>query len=218
MKKLLFLVLAAAVFAVPALAGPTGQYRLAFITSTNLGCPWTDIADYNAHVQGLATAAGLPGTDWKVIGSTSLVDARDNTNTNPTIPDDALGNGTGVPIYLVDGTTKVADDNADLWDGSVDHIINMDEFGNAKTHWPHTGTWTDGTVAEKINNNGQGLDDRNQIAQGNGGSTTDWIWRTWTQRPPSEQLPLYAMSEVLPEPATMALLGLGGLAVFRRRR
>lgn len=231
--KVILLIVVMAVLAGPALAAIVGPYRLVFITSMDAGSPFQDIADYNAHVQDLADMAGIGfgsgltddgNTDWFVLGSTSIVDARDNTNTNPTLPNDALGNGTGVPIYLVDGVTKVVDDNADLWDGDVDHIINQDEYGTAKTHWPHTGTYIDGTVADPSNpaqsnqSNGRGLDDLVNIAQGNGGSTTDWIWRQWTQRPPSEQLPLYAMSEVIPEPATMCLLGLGGLVMLRRRR
>ena len=214
--KVMFVAVALAVFAVPAQGVIVGPYRLAFITSTNTGCQYTDIADYNAQMQALADAAGIGGdVDWFVIGSTSLVDARDNTGTNPLVE-------TGVPIYLVDGITKVADDNADLWDGDVDHIIDQDEYGNAKTSWPHTGTYLDGTVSDPSSTEyltyGGGLDDPSQIAQGNGGAVDQWIWRISTQRPPSQELPLYAMSEVIPEPATICLLGLGGLALLRRRR
>jgi len=217
MKKsktiLTIVAVALAVFAVPAQAS---LYRLVFITSTNTGCQYTDIADYNAQMQALATAAGLPGTDWRVIGSTSLVDARDNTGTNP------LVDGVGVPIYLVDGTTLVAVDNADLWDGEIAHIINQDEYGTTKSHWPHTGTYLDGTVCDPDNPDyesyGRGLDDPSLIGQGNGSGTDQWIWRQSTQRPPSEALPLYAMSEVIPEPATICLLALGGLALLRKKR
>jgi len=235
-------VLALAVFAGPAQAAPVGElgildvsgtnpatsatwalgdtYRLAFITSTDTGTigsdgnAMTDITEFNAHMQGLADDASLGGT-WKVIGSTSLVDARDNTSTNPTVE-------VGCPILLLDGTTIVADNNADLWDHSVQHIINQTETGATKSHWPHTGTYWDGTnAAGKPSSGGGPLDSTGNIAQGNGSSTDEWIWRMWTARPPTEELPMYAMSDtltVIPEPATMSLLVLGGLALLRRRR
>ncbi|MCF7955715.1 MAG: PEP-CTERM sorting domain-containing protein [Phycisphaerae bacterium] len=204
------------------MAGPTGPYRLAFITSTMHNAVSTDIADYNAYVQGLADAAGIGmgGTygdlEWNVIGSTATVDARDNTGTNP------LVDGVGVPIYLVDGTTLVANDNTDLWDGvytgsgqdntgGVQHIIDQTENGDVFAHWPFTGTNLDGTAALPLGSGGN-------VSQGQGNDPTRWIWRQWTWQNVSSELPMYAMSAVIPEPATMALLGLGGLTLLRRRR
>jgi hypothetical protein len=218
-RKLMVVILAMAAFAGSAFAQPSGPYRLAFITSTNPGCTHTDIADYNAYVQGLADAAGvgMGGTygdlDWYVIGSTSLVDARDNTGTNPTVE-------TGVPIYNMDGVTLIALDNADLWDGEIANPIGQDEYGNAKSHWPFTGSYWDGTLSTgHPNTGGGGLDNlTGEVTQGQSGVTTNWIWRQWTSDPAATELPLYAMSGVIPEPATMSLLVLGGLAVFRRRR
>jgi hypothetical protein len=211
MKKVMLMAVVLVIFAGLAQAVPVGQYRLAFITSANHDALSTDITVYNAWIQSLATAAGLPGNDWRVIGSTDDVDARDNTGTNPNVE-------TGVPIYLVDGLTKVADDNADLWDGSIDNIINLDENGVAKTHWPFTGTILNGTQAPgdfgPLGRNVNG-----SVTQGNGGSTTQWIWRTWTGKPANTtNLPMYGMSEILPEPATMSLLAIGGLTLLRRRR
>jgi len=88
---------ALAVFAGSAQATIVGPYRLAFITSTDPGATLSTIEEYNALVQGLADAAGIGGDiEWFVIGSTDLVDARDNTGTNPAV------DGVGVPIYLVD--------------------------------------------------------------------------------------------------------------------
>jgi hypothetical protein len=212
--KLMLMVVALAVFAVPA----QGGYRLVFITSTNPGAEMSTIEEYNAYVQALADVAGIgydynvgdmTGLKWSVIGSTSLVDARDNTGTNP------LVDGVGVSILLLDGTV-VADDNADLWDGDVDNTISMDEYGNAKDHWPFTGTGPDGTQATA--NYGPLGQVGGNVAQGQSSVTTNWIHRAWTGDPPETHLPLYAMSEIIPEPATIALLGLGSLALLRRRR
>ena len=214
----LMAVVALVVFAGPAqadLVDPgVGPYRLAFITSTDPGCTLSTIEEYNAYIQDLANAAGLGDATWKVLGSTSLVDARDNTGTNPAV------DGVGVPVYLVDGTTLVADNNADLWDGEVAHIIDQDEYGTAKSHWPFTGTYWDGTLCTgKPNANGGGLDNlTGEVGQGQSGVTTNWIWRQYTSDPAATELPLYGMSDIIPEPATMGLLALGGVALLARRR
>lgn len=84
----------------------------------------TDITTYNDFVQNLADAAGLGGGTWRVIGSTAAVAARDNTSTHPTT------DGTGVSVFLVDGLTKIADNNVDLWNGNLDNPLNTDETGN----------------------------------------------------------------------------------------
>lgn len=201
------------------------SYRFVFITSTNTGTIGSDgnamttIPEFNAHMQSLADASTLnigaaDGATWRVLGSTSDANARDHTSTNPNVE-------VGLPILLLDGATIVANNNADLWDGSIQNIIGIDELGNAKSHWPHTGTYWDGTTAAGKPNSFGALDDPVRIAQGNGSSTTDWIWRQWTGRPATEQLPMYAISDpltVVPEPATISLLVLGGLAMLRRRR
>ena len=172
-------------------------YRFVFITSTMQGAESSDITTYNALVQGLADAAGLGGATWNVIGSTATVDARDNTSTNPTVE-------TGHAIFLLDGSTVVANDYADLWDGEIQHIINLTEQGVEFAHWPFTGTYTDGTNATgKPDSGGGALGASDQVVQGNGSVTTDWIWRMWTADPPATLLPLYALSDplvVLAEP------------------
>ena len=112
------------------------QYRLAFFTSATTDATSSDISTYNTWVQGLADASTVydigadEGVTWKAIGSTITVDARDNTLTNPYV------DGIGCAIYLLDGSTVVANDYADLWDGEIAHIIDLTEQGQISTGWP----------------------------------------------------------------------------------
>ncbi len=113
-------VASAQIVTTPVGLSPGDQYRLGFVTITKRDASSSNIADYNDFV---TTAANSEpdllalGATWTAIGSTSTVDARDNTGTNPT--------STGVPIYLLDGISKIADNNADLWDGSIDNFFNI---------------------------------------------------------------------------------------------
>ena len=114
----------AALVVVPTGLAPGDQYRLVFVTDGTRDATSTNINDYNNfvtnQVTGSALANALSGagltTTWKAIGSTASVAARDNTGTNPS--------STGVPIYLINGN-KVANNNADLWDGSIDISKNL---------------------------------------------------------------------------------------------
>ena len=125
------------------------SYRLVFITSQTTDAQSADIATYNAFVQGVAAASStypdLGNGQWKVMASTVAVDARDNTGTNPGT------DGTGVAMFLTDGFRKVADDNADLWNGNIDNAIDIDENGqsfvipNLFTGGVFTGSFADGT-------------------------------------------------------------------------
>ena len=112
---------------VPTGLNPGDQYRLAFVTSTTRDATSTVIADYNAFVTGVANAVtdlAALGTTWTAIASTQTVNARDNTSTDPTT------DGTGHSIFLLDGD-KLADDYVDLWDGSIDTSLTVDQFGLA---------------------------------------------------------------------------------------
>jgi len=120
--------------------GFSGDYRLAFVTSTTRNAVSSTIGDYDTHVTNAANAVtelAALSTTWSVIGSTATVDARDHTGTNPS--------STGVPIYGLDGL-KIADNNADLWDQSIDKILEITDQGlvNALAI-VYTGTDRDGT-------------------------------------------------------------------------
>ncbi|MEC9279693.1 MAG: PEP-CTERM sorting domain-containing protein [Chloroflexota bacterium] len=192
---------------VPTSLSPGDSYRLAFLTSGTIDATSGDIDVYNMFVDGFGDP--LIVSDWRAIGSTSSVAARDNTGTNP------LVDGVGVPIYLLNDTL-LANDNADLWAGP---IINPLGFTNDGVLSPGTKVWTgtrfDGDVGV------------NSLYLGRAG---DWVYLgdstkstrafvNWGERPIMEVYPMYAMSAVLvvpvPEPGTGVLVALGLLGLAR---
>jgi len=210
----------AALVVVPTDLAPGAQYRLVFVTDGTRDATSTNINDYNNfvtnQVTGSALANALSGagltTTWKAIGSTASVAARDNTGTNPS--------STGVPIYLINGN-KVANNNADLWDGSIQTAINITQNDSAGFPQVFTGTITNGTNQEITTVLGSG----GNVLYGNNGDmeTNLWIWDDQTFG--EELRSFYGMSGVLtvpgnqpPAPVTVpepsSLLGyitLGGL-------
>lgn len=174
----------------PAGLNPGDTYRLAFLANSGIAPTSSNIADYNnlvttrANLQ--ADLAGL-GATWRAIVSTATVDARDNTGTNPF--------STGVAIYALDGVTKIADNNADLWNGSIDNSINI--FGNGSSSggaFAWTGTLSDGTAhATLYLGNGTGSASYGYSTSSN----SQWVVRGATTDQP---LRLYALSSILTVP------------------
>ncbi len=94
--------------------------------------------DYNNFVTAQAnTEPALVSlmTTWKAIGSTAAVSARDNTGTNPS-------SSVGVPIYTLDGV-RIANNNADLWDGALASQLWLNQHGVLVTPIPDVWTGTD---------------------------------------------------------------------------
>ena len=205
---------AAGAIIVPTGLNPGDKYHLAFVTSGTRDATSTSIADYNAFVQSLADAAGignLEGVTWYVIGGTQTVRARDNAVVGAT-----------TPVYLLNGTTKVADGFADMWDGSLDNKLNRTEIGTTLgnvavfTGSEQSGiipTWDEEWLGDTVNDS---------AVVGNTGLTnTSWIDNNSSS--PAALRPFYALSEELtvapiPEPGTMGLLGLALGAFFMSRR
>ena len=222
-------------------AGDT--YRFAFTSSELTNATSSDINYYNTFVQDLANTSPLnigaaQGVSWKAIASTITIDARDNTSTNIAV------NGPGETIFLLDGTSIVATDYISLWsfDGH-DNAINKTEllttppsvfqYGDV---WSGTQRWgyddpnPRGLTYGTADTAGAGPlgdpDGDAQVGLWPFTSGTHWIWR-WPRTTDTE-LPLYGLSDpltlvdpdaIVPEPATatIALLGLGGLMMRRRR-
>lgn len=200
------------------------QYRLIFATSVGLEATSTNIEDYNTFIQNAANASplGLSSVTWRVLGSTETVDARDNTNTNS-----SGGDGSGESFWLMNGTTKIANDYADFYDGHTNtESINISETGGAPLdtgNFQSLWTGSDGS--------GQRKNDRWLGAAGGltkGGlfctcaSASQWIDRFDLDN--TEPRAFYGVSEPLtvmntiPEPSTFGLLGFAGLVLLLHRR
>jgi hypothetical protein len=188
---------------------PGQQYRLAFVTSGSRDALSSNIEDYNTFVtnQAALNSALNSITTWRAIGSTATVAARDNTGTNPS--------SVGVPIYRLDGV-RIADNNADLWDGAIHDLLNIDQFGMMQSHivvW--SGTYPDGSVVLPA-----ALGDLYPMA----GRTIDkdLLWVTAFSDNQQASNPIYGLSSVLtaaPEPSSTLLVGIGTCVwLFARHR
>ena len=104
-----------------------------FVTTHTRDGRSSNIADYNSLVQDRAGATGHTNiqtykTGFRALASTTTVDARDNTCTT----------GAGVAIYWLNGS-KVADNNADLYDGSWDSVSGRRfESGGEHSQFGHS--------------------------------------------------------------------------------
>ena len=172
----------------PAGLSPGDTYRLVFVTSGTRDATLVAIAPYNIFVDGFGETL-IPNHDWRAIGSTQQVDARDNTLTVPATEPAAFQG-----IYRVDGV-KVAADYTDLWDGVIDNPILIDEGGVSRPSFVET--WTGTEI------NGERTDFPLGLPLGFGvtyGKYNETI-ATWIQFDSASnnlaQFPLYAISEIL---------------------
>ena len=127
----------------PSGLGPDGKFRLIFASSTTRKAHSKDIDDYNDFVQERAatghSAIQTYSSGFRVVGCTSSVSARNNTETTYTADDK------GVPIYWLNGA-KVANNYSQFYSESwLNEVDSKDEFGNARNlssnseNYPFTG-------------------------------------------------------------------------------
>ncbi len=132
------------------------QYRLVFISNGRVNSNHNeadDISYWNAAVQAFAdnaTGHDLSGVEWRIIGSTSDIDARDNTGTNTNVVE-----GVGNALFAMDGSTVIENNYVDLWDGEApqNRPIWTQNAGEDQAdvpdavEWPFTGTHWSGVAA-----------------------------------------------------------------------
>ena len=212
---LLYFSSANASLVVPVGLNPGDTYHVIFVSSTIRDAISSNIADYDAHVQAAADAAGIGtsiGVNWLALGSTESISAKDHLApafTDPT-----------APIYNQNGDL-ISATFLDLWDGTLDAPVLYDEhqvaldnpvwtgtdfFGN-NGFWPELGALLSGTAS---------------YAQS---SRMDSGWILIDDVLKGAHLSLYGVSGVLtvsqvPLPAAVWLFGtaLIGLVGFSKRR
>ncbi len=185
------------------------QYRLAFHTSTKRDATSTDINDYNTFVNTVADGSvAFPslgdGDKWKVLGSTATVSARQNTGTET---------NDGLPIFVLDGTTLIAKDSDDMWNGFSDINgnairINTGDINTSPHYSPYLneeGTGDTGAVHGV--NVATGTNPGGTIRTPLGGATVNWgssnanrtgrVWVRWDSGDPTSQWSFYALSDPL---------------------
>ena len=132
--------------------GINDEFRLLFVSSIKrtTGTGSHSIDNYNNWIKDRVAAGHTDiqayKLNFKVVGCTTAVDARDNTGTTYTADDK------GVPIYWLN-RNKVVDDYEDFYDGDWDNEGgDRDELGtnglnlSAEINYPVTGCDHDGTV------------------------------------------------------------------------
>ena len=177
------------------------KFRIAFVTSTTRAASGL-IPDFDAFVTAAAAAGSMTSLTynsapviWQALASTISVNANDSGR----LP---LSSSAG--IFLVNGV-NVTSGATDLWDGSINAPINLDESGNARNSQVWTGSFADGAnhgIYALGNTFTFGATGNSQLA------TAGWI--NFSTAPSQNVLSFYGISQeltVVPEPSSILLCG-----------
>ncbi|MCA8978220.1 MAG: hypothetical protein KDC98_26065, partial [Planctomycetes bacterium] len=174
----------------PAGLQPGDEYRVLFVTDSTRDATSTDISVYDAFVTADANAVpflAALNTNWRAVGSTATVSARDHTDT-------VSG---GVPIFRPDGV-RVADDYDHLWDAVTTSLPAgpaVTASGALTTNelvW--AGCWGDGTISPWPLGSAGGQ------AMAGIADFINHFWVLWAPHPVTSSHRLYGISDVLKMP------------------
>jgi hypothetical protein len=213
----LFTVSASAAINTPPGLQPGDKFHLVFVTSgsTQAFTSNPPISGYDTFVFNEAALNGLTSynssfVDWYALASFSQFagpDVSAISRFNPL-----------VPVYLLDGV-KIANDGTDLWDGTIQNLLNVAPDLSTVNAIVWTGSEVNGSPA--INNATLNNGSNNPRAGAN--LSTSSLWISGTDFPYSTELHLYAFSSELtaiPEPSTtvLAMVPLVAAVGIRQRR
>ncbi len=155
------------------------SYRLVFVSSEKTDATSPDLATYDDFVTQLAGKVGIGGS-WKVIGSAEGSNIQEHTQTVPDLFKAA------VPLFQINGKTRVADSYSDLWDGPLDAPINRTETGQVlKEGLVFTGA------------NVWGLGNKKRVDAGDLTSSARLTWIRADKISPKKTRHVYAISDIL---------------------
>ena len=199
----------------PAGLNPGDSFRFLFVTQGQTTAESVDIGTYNTFVQAEASGATYNGitVNWKAIGSTFTVAARDNVG----------GFNTLVPVYLPKGTQlafNLTSGTGGLWSANLLAAPNEGIDGSTVSG----DVWTGSNSSGGSGGSSGALGATEFPLLGLSSSTSGWL--SFSDSTLIDNLrPMYGLSETLtavPEPTTwaMALVGIacGGFSMWRRRK
>mgnify|MGYP005849398903 CR=1 FL=1 len=226
------------------------QYRLAFHTADGTPATSNDPAFYDnfatSQAQQNPLLAGSTGwTALLYVNTDGSVNQADSPVSNPRdraglldTTDGAGVGGAGFPMFAMDGTTSIARNTADMYNGwsnpfdgdttlriaatGVHYSPFLDQFGSGDSGVNHgKDVWTGG-FGSQVNPAGDTLD---EVRTSLGASNANTSGRTWNrfQRNNVDSKSVYAISSpltvtLIPEPSSALLGGIGCLLLMRRRR
>ncbi|MXX07686.1 MAG: hypothetical protein F4Z71_13090 [Gammaproteobacteria bacterium] len=174
---------------IPSGLGPGDKFRLLFLTSQSRDATSSNIAEYNSFVQEVAAAGHSAirpyASRFRVLASTSAVDARDNTGTT----------GAGVPVYWLGSQSPLANNYPDLYDESWADFDAKDESGSSSTRDHRTFIWTGSTRYGRADATAF-LGASPRVAHGNLHTRGRTRPLNQNYRSATESLPFYALSPV----------------------